>query len=153
MRKSGSRMLASGELSAAPRLRRARVSPTKGQWGSRFQPKKEVQRMKGKRVPDEVVNAINLLLAPFDIKLDIEAIKALRKQRTTPAREKEDSRILLSIAEVSELYRMSRWALYRAIRSGELQNTIKLGRARSARVLIPRRELERYFKSKLLKLK
>lgn len=105
------------------------------------------------REPNEAdIAMLNSYLSQFGITIDLESIKMLQKKEMAEQKNNGEEKQLFSIKEVSRIYGLSRWKIYRLIRSGTLRNTIKLGTAKANKVLIPKVELEKFLLSKQLKV-
>jgi predicted DNA-binding transcriptional regulator AlpA len=95
--------------------------------------------MKKTVVPESVVNAINALLEPYKIAVDIDQL--LKKNDP-----KEGTKKFITIKDVEKTYSLGRWTLYRAIKAGVL-NAIKLTPgSRSGKVLIEVKSLDAWLR-------
>lgn len=92
------------------------------------------KRMTTQQVPESIQNAVNALLNPFGI----NATAVLNPPKT----ENDETRYLT--IEAAEKYcGLSRWTFSRAVNAGKLPQ-IKLSAARSGKLLIDRRDLDKW---------
>ena len=98
---------------------------------------------KGKRVPEEILLAVEALLTPYNVE-----IRNLLAQR--PQKDETDEKVkYLAVCDAEKMFSVSRFTLYRLIEAGKIQ-AAKLNIAKSGKVLIVLESCENYFRSKLV---
>ena len=101
--------------------------------------------MKRKRVPEEVVNAINLLLTPYEITTTSDALIALKSDEIASFQSKEPRYVDMKTA--CAMYMTSRWTFFRAIKNDGLP-VKKLSPARCGKLLLKPEDIEEWLRRK-----
>lgn len=92
------------------------------------------------KIPNEIIKAIDILLAPYDINLE-QLLECANEQRDC------DPQLYIEVKVATAVFNCSRSTLYRAARRGDIEVS-KLSEAQSGKVLIEKRSLVYWLKSK-----
>jgi excisionase family DNA binding protein len=88
-----------------------------------------------KEIPEQISSAVNVLLAPYGVNLD--SLNQLESQI--------DEVRYLSVCAAEKYCGVSRWTIYRAVKSGKLRQ-IKLSSAQQGKVLFDRQDIDKWLK-------
>lgn len=87
------------------------------------------------KVPEQITNAVNTILLPYGVTLD----------SFDDSHQQNDEVRYLTIENAEKYCGVSRWTIYRAVKSGKLPQ-IKLSASKQGKVLLDRTDIDKWLK-------